>query len=267
VLDDNSRGKEDRLSDLLDDIDLRTGSIQDEDKVSRACIGVDQVIHLAYINGTKTFYERPSLVLDVAVRGFSVLADAMRDRGVNRLVLASSSEVYQSPSLFPTPEEVEMVVPSLENPRYSYGLGKIFQEFYSYHAMPFLDELLIFRPHNIYGPDMGNLHVVPQLIEKCTKAKKLGSTFYIQGDGSQTRSFCYIDDFILGFRLILQITRWFSILGMIAKFLYLRLHSILPLWLTIEAKLDFLQFLKGLLADDYPISRDCVLWATHQQSV
>jgi UDP-glucose 4-epimerase len=97
-----------------------------------------------------------------------------------------------------------MVVPSLENPRYSYGLGKIFQEFYSYHAMPFLDELLIFRPHNIYGPDMGNLHVVPQLIEKCTKAKKLGSTFYIQGDGSQTRSFCYIDDFILGFRLILQ---------------------------------------------------------------
>jgi nucleoside-diphosphate-sugar epimerase len=130
------------------------------------------------------------------------LADAMFENKISELVLASSSEVYQQPDVIPTPEKVSMVVPELENPRYSYGLGKIVQEFYSFHAMKHLERLIIFRPHNIYGPNMGSLHVVPQLIEKCKQSMETAGTLLIEGDGLQTRSFCFINDFVDAFELI-----------------------------------------------------------------
>jgi dTDP-glucose 4,6-dehydratase/UDP-glucose 4-epimerase len=204
ILDDNSRGSLDRLSKVMSSVDFIEGSIEDCEVVKKSCVGMDSVIHLAYINGTRNFYERPDEVLDVAIRGLLNLADAMKASNVTKLIVASSSEVYQEPAIFPTPEEVPMVVPDLFNPRYSYGLGKIVHEFYGMHAMPFLESFKIFRPHNIYGPNMGNLHVVPQLIQKVASALKGDSTLVIEGDGSQTRSFCYIDDFVDAFDLIFK---------------------------------------------------------------
>ena len=47
---------------------------------------------------------------------------------VSELVLASSSEVYQSPKTIPTPEEVSLIIPDPMNPRYSYGGGKLISE-------------------------------------------------------------------------------------------------------------------------------------------
>jgi len=204
ILDDNSRGSLERLKDVKGKFKFVRGSIADKEAVRTACANVDSVIHLAYINGTKNFYERPGEVLDVGIRGILNLSDAMSEFKVPELILASSSEVYQQPSLIPTPENVPMIVPDLDNPRYSYGLGKIVQEFYGYHAMTYLKRFVIFRPHNIYGPNMGNLHVVPQLIEKCKIAKVAGGHLKIEGDGLQTRSFCYIDDFVDAFELILN---------------------------------------------------------------
>lgn len=204
ILDDNSRGSLDRLSKVMSSVDFIEGSIKDYEVVKKSCVGMDSIIHLAYINGTRNFYERPDEVLDVAIRGLLNLADAMKASNVTKLIVASSSEVYQEPAIFPTPEEVPMVVPDLFNPRYSYGLGKIVHEFYGMHAMPFLESFKIFRPHNIYGPNMGNLHVVPQLIQKVASALKGDSTLVIEGDGSQTRSFCYIDDFVDAFDLIFK---------------------------------------------------------------
>jgi dTDP-glucose 4,6-dehydratase/UDP-glucose 4-epimerase len=202
ILDDNSRGSLDRLSKVMSSVEFIEGSIEDYEIVKESCRGIDSVIHLAYINGTRNFYERPGAVLDVALRGILNLADSMKAAGVTKLIVASSSEVYQEPTVYPTPEEVPMVVPDLFNPRYSYGLGKIVHEFYGMHAMPFLESFKIFRPHNIYGPNMGNLHVVPQLIQKVATARKNGSKLVIEGDGSQTRSFCYIDDFVDAFDLV-----------------------------------------------------------------
>jgi nucleoside-diphosphate-sugar epimerase len=204
VLDDNSRGSFTRLQDVMDQINFVVGSIEDIESVRLACEGNDLVVHLAYINGTKNFYDRPGDVLNVGIRGMLNLCDVMTELGIPDLMLASSSEVYQEASQIPTPEEVSMVVPDLTNPRYSYGLGKIVQEFYGFHAMKNLERFVIFRPHNIYGPNMGNLHVVPQLIEKCRLAISLGKPLEIEGDGSQTRSFCYIDDFVDVFELLFK---------------------------------------------------------------
>ena len=81
---------------------------------------------------------------------------------IPKVVVASSAEVYQKPKTIPTPEDIELVVPSHLNPRYSYGLSKIFTEFYSLHYGLQKDlSVSIFRPHNVYGEDMGYKHVIP----------------------------------------------------------------------------------------------------------
>lgn len=201
ILDDNSRGSFRRLTDVADSLDIRVGDIRDADLVSKSLKDVDMVIHLAYINGTINFYEKPRDVLDVAIVGMQNVLSGMQANDVQEMYLASSSEVYQYPKIFPTPENVPLVVPDPFNPRYSYGLGKIVQEFMSIHADTFLNRLAIFRPHNIYGPDMGFQHVIPELCVKINGAKD--SRVELKGDGSQGRSFCHISDFIQGFDILL----------------------------------------------------------------
>jgi len=72
----------------------------------------------------------------------------------------------------------------------------------SIHAGSFLKNLAIFRPHNIYGPDMGFQHVIPEICANISLEKNSNVT--LKGDGLQTRSFCHISDFVKGFELILE---------------------------------------------------------------
>ena len=202
VFDDFSRGGESRLNDLASRIEIIEGDIRNRQEVIHAAKGIDTVVHLAFVNGTENFYKFPNLVLDVAIEGLLSVRDAITTNGIPDLMMASSSEVYQVPKIFPTPEEIEFSVPSIDNPRFSYGLGKIIQEFYLYHSTLNLKNLTIFRPHNIYDYDMGHLHVIPELFNKAINAKQTGNKLEIQGDGSQTRSFCHISDFISAFDLI-----------------------------------------------------------------
>ena len=209
ILDDASRGSTRRLSGLLPSIELIQGDIRDPDHVSRAVNGVDSVCHLAFINGTRYFYEQPADVLEVGVKGMLNVLDACRKHRVEELVLASSSEVYQTPPAFPADEEVPLVIPDLHNPRYSYAAGKIISEVLAVHyGAGFLKRVLIFRPHNVFGPDMGWEHVIPELTLRILKLKtEAGSsvpTLTLQGDGQQSRSFIYIDDFIEGLLTVLE---------------------------------------------------------------
>ncbi|HWL66413.1 MAG TPA: NAD-dependent epimerase/dehydratase family protein [Actinomycetota bacterium] len=199
VLDNNSRGDPRRLKGVLDDIDFIPADIRDEKAVTSAAANVDVVVHLAFVNGTRFFYSAPELVLDVGVRGILNVLAACRAHDVDRLIVASSSEVYQSPSKIPTDESAPLVVPDVHNPRYSYGAAKLISEVMAInYTRKDHGQTVIFRPHNIYGPDMGWDHVLPQLI---TRAVALVETtaqdpvpFPLQGDGSQTRSFMFIDD-------------------------------------------------------------------------
>lgn len=199
VLDNDWRGHKRKLGDVASDVELMTGDIRDAEIVSRAVRGVESVIHLAYVNGTQNFYAHPDLVLDVAVKGMVNVLDACRQHEVCDLVVASSSEVYQVPPAVPTPEDVPLVIPDVLNPRYSYGGGKIICELLALHVgRKFLHRAVIFRPHNVYGPDMGNEHVIPQFAERM-QTLIAGNCqgrlrFPIQGTGRETRSFIYIDD-------------------------------------------------------------------------
>ena len=203
VLDDNSRGAPRRLAEVQGDVEFISGDIRDATAVHAAVRGVDEVHHLAFVNGTEFFYSAPELVLDVGVKGIVNVIDACRVAGVGRLVLASSSEVYQTPPQVPTDESAPLVVPDPANARYSYGGGKIISELMAInYGRRFFERVLIFRPHNVYGPDMGFEHVIPQFALRLKRAASLHKSgrvpFEIDGDGRQTRSFCHVDDLVQG---------------------------------------------------------------------
>jgi nucleoside-diphosphate-sugar epimerase len=207
VLDNNSRGSLERLKEVAGAFEFVKADIRDADAVQQACRDVDSVCHLAYINGTEFFYTKPELVLEVAVVGMVNVLNGCRRAGVKELVLASSSEVYQTPPVIPTDETVPLSVPDPLTPRYSYGGGKIISELLAInYGRAYFERVLIFRPHNVYGPDMGWEHVVPQFVlrmrELCQKPDN-PVRFPIQGTGAETRSFVFIDDFIDGLALVL----------------------------------------------------------------
>ena len=66
------------------------------------------------------------------------------------------------------------------------------------------DKIIIFRPHNVYGPDMGQEHVVPELISKISTINKKNKKFYIEGSGKEIRSFIHIEDFTRAFKIIFE---------------------------------------------------------------
>ena len=207
--DNNSRGSQERLNDCASDVEFIEGDIRDQVAVGRAVKGVDSVCHLAYVNGTEFFYTKPELVLDVAIKGMTNVIDACVKNGVPELILASSSEVYQTPPRIPTDESVPLVVPDVLNPRYSYGGGKIVCELMAVnYGRRHFERVLIFRPHNVYGPAMGWEHVIPQFAMRMREShlKQPGGVlqFPIQGTGEETRSFIYIDDMIDGVLRVMQ---------------------------------------------------------------
>ena len=166
----------------------------------------DIVIHLAAINGTENFYNIPGEIIDVSSKGIINVVEACKKNKIKKLLIASSSEVYNNPSIIPTDENVPIIIPDIMNPRFSYSGGKIFSELYSIHyASIFIKDVIIFRPHNIYGPDMGTKHVIPEIILKLLKQdKRKKNTLKIKGDGKQIRSFMYIDDFLFAIDLLLK---------------------------------------------------------------
>jgi nucleoside-diphosphate-sugar epimerase len=203
VLDDNSRGNARRLKEVAADIDFVAGDIRDAEAVAGAAAGMEEVHHLAFVNGTEFFYKAPDLVLDVGVRGMINVIDACRRHGIGTLLLASSSEVYQTPPKIPTDETAPLTVPDPLNPRYSYGAGKLISEIMAInYGRKSFERVLIFRPHNVYGPDMGFEHVIPQLalrLHALAAQQPAGPLrFGIQGTGAETRSFCFIDDLVAG---------------------------------------------------------------------
>ena len=203
VLDSNIRGVESRLNSVADSIEFLEVDIRDYNQVSKAFKGIDVVHHLAYINGTEYFYSMPEVVLEVAVKGMMNVLDACIENGIKEMYVASSSETYQTPESVPTPETERLIVPDPLNPRYSYGGGKILWELMSINfGRKYFDKIAIYRPHNVYGPDMGWEHVLPQFALKMNQLIQASDSktidFPIKGSGDETRSFVYIDDFIEG---------------------------------------------------------------------
>jgi len=180
------------------------GSIFDKKILKKLIRKSDIIIHLVAINGTRNFYNIPDKVFEVSIRGAMILYDCLNEIGDKnkKILLASSGEVYGEPKKIPTDEKVSLVVKDIFNNRYSYGGGKICQDLIArYLISKVVKQCIIFRPHNVYGPNMGFDHVIPELMIKSLKAK---NKITIEGSGKETRSFCYIDDFINGLIILIK---------------------------------------------------------------
>jgi nucleoside-diphosphate-sugar epimerase len=207
ALDSMSRGDPGRID--VAGCEIIRADVRDPDAVFKAMTGCDSVIHLAYMQGTANFYSHPREVLDVALRGMENVLEACGKTGVRDLVLVSSAEAHQAQAV-PTPEDAPLTVPDVLNPRYSYGGGKIASELLAaawYHA-GCLDRVVIARPHNVIGPDMGHGHVVDEFATRMnTLTRQYPSgviPFPVQGSGTETRSFTWIGDCTDQFMLLLE---------------------------------------------------------------
>ncbi|WP_376694400.1 NAD-dependent epimerase/dehydratase family protein [Wenzhouxiangella sp. EGI_FJ10409] len=167
----------------------------DAEAVAALPTDFDYIFPLAAIIGVVHVMERPyRVVMDNLVMMDNMIEHARRQKALKRFMYPSTSEVYagtlESFDLpIPTPEDTPLAVTELSRPRTSYMLSKISGECLCHYAdIPYT----VFRPHNVYGPRMGLVHVVPGQLHKAFEARD-GDEIPVPSV-DQTRCFCYIDD-------------------------------------------------------------------------
>lgn len=143
------------------------------------------VFHYAALVGVKRTLENPVKVLK-DIDGIKNILDLCKNTNVERIFYSSSSEVYGEPVEFPQNEYTTPL-----NSRLPYAIVKNLGEAFlkSYHQ-EFGLNYTIFRFFNTYGPNQSTDFVIAKFIDAALNKKDI--TIY--GDGSQTRTFCYVDD-------------------------------------------------------------------------
>ncbi len=158
--------------------------------------GFDEIYNLACPASPIHYQYDPVQTTKTCVHGAINMLDLARTSGA-RILQASTSEVYGDPEIHPQPEHYRGNVSSI-GPRACYDEGKRCAEslFFDYHREYGLP-IKVVRIFNTYGPRMDPLdgRVVSNFIVKAL----VGDDITIYGDGSQTRSFCFVDDLIDGF--------------------------------------------------------------------
>jgi UDP-glucose 4-epimerase len=158
--------------------------LEDLSSVFRAC-RFEYVFHYAAVVGVKRTTDHPVRVLH-DIDGIRHVLDLSKDTGVKRIFFSSSSEVYGEPVEIPQNEHTTPL-----NSKLPYAIVKNIGEAFlrSYHKEYGLDHT-VFRFFNTYGPKQSKDFVVSKFI----RAALRNGDITIFGDGSQTRTFCYIDD-------------------------------------------------------------------------
>ncbi|NER18920.1 UDP-glucuronic acid decarboxylase family protein [Spongiivirga citrea] len=163
---------------------------------------LDYILHFASPASPIDYLKIPIQTLKVGSLGTHNLLGLARAKGA-RILIASTSEVYGDPLVHPQTEEYYGNVNTI-GPRGVYDEAKRFQEsitmaYHRYHGL----ETRIVRIFNTYGPRMrlNDGRVIPAFMGQALR----GEDLTIFGDGSQTRSFCYVDDQVEGiYRLLLS---------------------------------------------------------------
>ena len=193
VLDDLSLGRAENIGNP--NIELLRGSILDDD-ILDSLGGIDIVFHLAAIPGVQDSIEKPIETSEINFIGTLKILEAMRKRGIPRIVFASSCAVYGEPLKLPVSEETPL------HPLSPYAVQKIASE----HIIRTYGELygikgISMRFFNVFGPrqnpDSEYSAVIPRFISRCLK----GNSPIIYGTGEQTRDFIYVRDLIRALEL------------------------------------------------------------------
>jgi nucleoside-diphosphate-sugar epimerase len=178
------------------------GDVRDYERLARAVDDADIIVHLAAIVGVNNVLRRGRETIDVIVIGTSnILRAVEQSRRVGRLVYLSTSEVFGSNS-FRAHENSHPTLGPVTEARWTYSIAKLAGEHlvHSYNVETGLPTVII-RPFNIFGPKRLGDHAMLRFIVNALLNRDLS----VHGDGSQIRSWCYIDDFCDG--LLAALTR------------------------------------------------------------
>lgn len=194
VLDDLSR---DALStkEFRDhrNLSLRRGSVLDSRVLNEAMQGADYVIHCAAIAGIDTVIKRPVETMRVNMLGAAAVLDAARRQGQCKSVVCfSTSEVF-GPQSFRSSEADSSVVGTVGEARWTYAVSKLAAEhlavaYYKQYGLP----TTVIRPFNVYGPGQIGEGALKTFVQRAIKDEPI----QIHGDGTQIRTWCYVDDLI-----------------------------------------------------------------------
>ena len=161
----------------------------------------DGVMHLASPASPPEYLQRPVFTLMTGAEGTRHALDFAREKGA-RLVLASTSEVYGDPEVHPQPETYWGNVNPV-GPRSVYDEAKRYAEAITmaYRESEGVDTGIV-RIFNTYGPRMRphDGRAIPTFLRQALEEKPLT----VFGDGSQTRSFCFVDDLVRGLILLAE---------------------------------------------------------------
>ena len=145
----------------------------------------DFVFHYAAVVGVKRTQENPIAVLN-DIDGIRNVLQLSKNSSVKRVFFSSSSEVYGEPVELPQHEQTTPL-----NSRVPYAVVKnvgesFFRSYEKVYGLPYT----IFRFFNTYGPNQSMDFVISKFLDAALR----GDDITIYGDGSQTRTFCYVDD-------------------------------------------------------------------------
>ncbi len=189
-LDNLRTGKKENLVDALENKKFKfiEVDIRNKDLLSIVRGPVEVVFHLAAISSVKFSIQNPEEVRDVNVNGTRNMLELARQIHANRFVFSSSAAIYGNPQSLPVREEITC------KPLSPYAESKLAAEMecISYRALYGLAST-IFRYFNVYGPRQETSEysgVIPIFINQALQ----NNDITIDGDGSQTRSFIYVED-------------------------------------------------------------------------
>ena len=185
VVDDLSTGFQDNLTGV--DVDLRVGSILDADLLRAAVAGCDAVVHLAALGSVPRSVQDPEATHHANATGTLQVLQAAR-RADAHVVLASSSSVYGSNPALPKHEGLDC------RPMSPYAVSKLATEQYAMAFARCYDlPVLPFRFFNVYGPRQHAGHAYAAVIPTFVDAALRGRPLPLDGDGTQTRDFTFVD--------------------------------------------------------------------------
>ena len=174
-------------------IKVVTGDVLDAQHLAKAMAGAHVVIHAAGIAGIDTVIKDPVKTMQVNMIGTAnVLEAALRKEVPDRVIDFSTSEVF-GPMAFRSSEDDQTVSGSAGEARWTYAVSKLAGEHLAkaYHSQYGLPVVTV-RPFNVYGPGQTGEGALQIFIKRALK----NETIHIDGDGTQIRSWCYVDDFV-----------------------------------------------------------------------
>lgn len=157
---------------------------------------VEWIFHLAAVVGVKNVESRPTDVLEInALSTINIARYAQSCHRLKCLLFSSTSEVYAGTLEhfgipIPTPETTPIALSDIFKTRTSYALSKLFGEavLHASSANAAYRSIVV-RYHNVYGPRMGYMHVIPELLDRMRKEDEI-EVF----SPKHTRAFCFVED-------------------------------------------------------------------------